>query len=419
MFRNIFTDQHHIAMSKLKIERGSGELNISFSWRTPAMWFLLFFCLVWDSITLFALFSGAGFFIIFHALAGLFITWWTLTRFTNNTTVTVDRQQLVLKHGPVPWPFSKDKNIPARALVQLYVGKSSVKQNNKHTYKLMAKLDTGAEVKLIDVETDKQLLLDLERTIETYLDIKNDTSFDLTNKNNFEGLDLEEMREQMKKLEPIKKWLPKGILNKMEEAEAKMEMEAQRRQSGSPVSPREEDWDISVRTGTPRKRPLPEPEHDFVFPFYRLKQGESVTYNDVLYRMGRSAQVDWEDDHIHQGRQLEIVPTESGVSLNFYAQIERNRWSYFEERRLDDGEVESLGFVGEVHPLRFENGSDRYYPRDEQNGTRFIGGSAQKVEQFIYFTTASSAQFRALKPEGRGWEVYVMEVIDAGAFEAV
>jgi len=333
-------------MSKLNIERGSGELKISFSWRTPTMWFLLFFCLIWDSITLFALFTGAGFFIIFHAIAGLFITWWTLTRFINSTTVTVDRQKLTMKHGPVPWPFSKDKDIPARALVQLYVGKSNVKQNDRHTYKLMAKLDTGAEVKLIDVETDKKLLLDLERTIETYLDIPNDTSLDLNNQGSFEGLNLETMREQMKRLEPIKKWLPKGILNKMEEAEAKMEAESQRRQSGSPMAPREEDWDVSV----------------------------------------------------------------------FYAQIERNRWSYFEERRLDDGEVESLGFVGETHPLRFENGSDRYYPRDQQTGYRFIGGAAQEVEHFIYFTTASGTQFRALRPIGRGWEVYVMEVVDASAF---
>jgi hypothetical protein len=40
---------------------------------------------------------------------------------------------------------------------------------------------------LIKTELDKQLLLDLERTIETYLDIKNDTSFDLSEKGGFEN----------------------------------------------------------------------------------------------------------------------------------------------------------------------------------------------------------------------------------------
>lgn len=404
--------------NKLKIERGSGELKISYSWRTPSMWFLLIFCIIWDIISFGALFGGAGLFISFHLLAGIFITWWTLTRFTNSTDVKVDRQKMVLTHGPVPWPFAKDYTIPARSLVQLYVGKSSVSKNKQTTYKLMAKLDTGAEVKLIDAELDKQLLLDLERTIETYLDITNDSSLDLDNQTSFEGLDLDEMREQMKKMEPIKKWLPKGILNKMEEAEAKMEAEAQRRRSGSPLAPREEDWDVSVTTGARAPRPLPKPEHDFVFPFYRLRLGENVQYAGKAYKMGRSAQLDWEDKHISQGRQLEILLMKNEDPLHFYAQIERNRWNYYEERRLDDGEVETLGFVGDAHPLRFENGSDRYYPRDGQTGLRFMGGSAQQVEQFIYFTTASSTQFRALKPEGRGWEVYVMEVVDGGAFEA-
>ncbi|TXF91387.1 hypothetical protein FUA23_01435 [Neolewinella aurantiaca] len=403
--------------SKLNIERGSGELLISYSWRTPVMWFLLFFCIIWNGICLFTLFAGAGFFVVFHVIAGLFITWWTLTRFINKTIITVDRQKLLIKNGPVPWPFAKDKNVPARALVQLFVAKSNVSQNKQSTYKLMARLDTGTEVKLIDAEPDKALLLDLERTIEAYLDITNDTSLDLKGHGNFEGLDLNELREQMNKLEPIKKWLPKSITNKMEEAAARLEAEERRNESGSPQLPREEDWDVTLTPGSRIARPLQGSEHDFVFPFYRLQQGEPVKYSGKPYRMGRSAQIDWDDEHISQARQMEIVPVSGGEPLHFYAQIERNRWSYFEERRLDDEEVEILGFVAEKHPLRFENGRDRYYPRDGQNGVRFMSGTGRQVEQFIYFTTSSSTQFRALKPEGRGWEVYVMEVVDAGNFE--
>jgi hypothetical protein len=47
-----------------------------------------------------------------------------------------------------------------------------------------------------------------------------------------------------------------------------------------------------------------------------------------------------------------------------------------------------------------------------------MGSTGQRVEQFIYFTTASSTQFRALKAEGRGWELYIMEVVDGGSFDA-
>lgn len=399
--------------SKLNIERGSGELIISYPWKTPAMWFMLFFCVIWDLAIVFFLISGAGIFIALHLLAGIFITWWTVTRFVNKSVITVDRQELRITHGPLPWPFSKDQNIPARALEQLYVDKSSVKVNDQPTFNLVAKLDTGATVKLFRSEQDRKLLLDLEHTIESYLDIENDESFNLSEAG-YSGLDLEQMREQLEKMEPIKKWLPKSIVNKMEEAAAKMEQEARRGPVGG--RKRSDDPDVSLRPGALRPRALPEPTHNFVFPLYRMEEGETLVYHDKEYRLSRSAQLDFEDEHVAIGRQLEIHPVGEGESVYLYAQMERERWAYFEERRLDDGEVSILGFDEDHHPTRFENGDDRYYPRDEQRGLRFIGGRGTSVSQFIYFTTASATQFRALKPEGRGWEVYVMEVVDGGYF---
>ncbi len=402
--------------SKLTIERGSGELIISYPWRTPAMWFLLFFCVIWDLAILFFLFAGAGIFIALHLLAGVFITWWTLTRFTNKSVITVDRQELRISHGPVPWPFSKNQQIPAQSLEQLYVNSSSVKVNNQPTFNLTAKLDTGATVKLFRSEQDRKLLLDLEHTIESYLDIENDESFDLSEAG-YSGLDLEQMREQLEKMEPIKKWLPKSIVNKMEEAAAKMEQEASR---GSVAGRKHgNDPDISLRPGALRPRPLPEPTHDFVFPLYRTSEGDKFIYNDKEYVLARSAQLDFEDEHSAFGRQLEIKPTGTGESMYLYAQMERERWAYFEERRLDDSEVAILGFDEAHHPTRFENGDDRYYPRDEQPGLRFMGSYGTPVSQYIYFTTGSATQFRALKPEGQGWEVYVMEVVDGGYFSEV
>jgi len=400
--------------SKLNIERGSGELIISYPWRTPAMWFMLFFCVIWDLAIVFFLISGAGIFIALHLFAGIFITWWTITRFINKSMITVDRQKLQIKHGPVPWPFSKDQDIPARSLVQLFVDKSSVKVNDQPTYNLTAKLDTGATVNLFRAEQDRKLLLDLEHTIESYLDIENDESFDLSEAG-YSGLDLDQMREQLEKMEPIKKWLPKSIINKMEEAAAKMEQDASR--GAVNRKRRDSDPDVSLRPGALRPRPLPEPTHDFVFPLYAVAEGDKFMYHDKEYQLGRSAQLDFEDEHVAIGRQLEIQSTGTADTMYLYAQLERERWAYFEERRLDDGEVAILGFDEDHHPTRFENGEDRYYPRDEQRGLRFMGGYGTPVSQFIYFTTASATQFRALKPEGRGWEVYVMEVVDGGYFE--
>jgi hypothetical protein len=46
-----------------------------------------------------------------------------------------------------------------------------------------------------------------------------------------------------------------------------------------------------------------------------------------------------------------------------------------------------------------------------------MSGSEQPVQQFIYFTTSSGTQFRALQPTHGSWEVYVMEVVDGSSFD--
>lgn len=378
---------------------------------------------------MFFLFTGAGLFISLHLLAGIFITWYAITRFTNRTKITVDRQKLQIDNGPIPWPFAKNKDIPAGSIKQLFVSKSAVKVNKQNTYNLMAKLDTGVEVDLIKVELDKQLLLDLERTIETYLDISNDASFDLSENGGFGNLDLEEMKAQLEEMKKLKKWLPGSIVKQMEMAEEKILAETSGgaaaingpagtgRGGSSGAGFSRKDDGFFRRTAPAGPKPLPEPDHDFDYSLFKAEEGSPFSYLDKKYRLGRSAQIDWEDKHITTGRQLEAVRIADGERTHFYAQHERERWAYYEERRLDDREVELLGFKNEVHPLRFDNGDERYYPRDEQRGKRYLGGLAQPVQQFIYFTTASSIQFRALKPEGGGWEVYVMEVVDGSSFE--
>lgn len=418
---------------KLDIQQDSGRLKISYNWRTGAMWFMLLWCIVWDIGIIFFLISGAGFFIIFHALAGIGVTWLTITRFLNKTTITVDRRELKLAHGPVPWPFSRDKTIPASSLKQLYVDKSNVKVNDQPTYNLQAILDTGAEVKLLGSQQDIKLVQDLEKTIETFLDIQDDTSLNLSSDGKTPA-ELKAMYEGVKKLREAaanRTWMPEFVKEKLANQEAmileRMQTAGQqipgdayaapRPGSAAPAStPFGADGPITISTGAAQPRPLPTPDHDFDFPLYAQPEGTNLLYLDQPYRLGRTAQIDWTDEHATTGRQLELVPS-GGDKLYFYAQIERERWMYYEERRLDDGEVAALGFDGNTHPLRFNNGDERYYPRDQQDGTRFLGRNGQTVEQFIYFTTSSSTQFRALKPKGRPWEVYVMEPVDAGVFE--
>ncbi|MEM6771165.1 MAG: hypothetical protein AAF597_11315, partial [Bacteroidota bacterium] len=225
-------------------------------------------------------------------------------------------------------------------------------------------------------------------------------------------------------------WIPEFIKEQLRNQEEVLQMEmaattrsqqANESTEAGPSLPRWEDIsldddpvEIHTIPGTPR--PLPQPDHDFDFPLYFKPEGANVKVKDEPFRLGRSAQIDWQDDDATTGRQLELQPQSGGERRYFYTQIERERWSYYEERRLDDDEATALGFTGKDHPLRFNNGDERYYPRDLQQGIRFMNNYGQNVEQYIYFTTSSSTQFRALKPEGRDWEVYVMEPFDAGAF---
>lgn len=404
-------------VKKMTVTRESGALEISYNWRMRGLWFLVVFGIIWNLSILGAIVSGAGFFISFHALAGVAITYLILTRFLNRTTISVTRSQLAVTHGPLPWPFAKNLDVTTGSLRQLSVRKSSVEVNGQPTYHLVGKLDTGAEVKIIRSGTDRDFLRKIERLVENHLNITDDPQATTAE----DKLDLETFREQMETLEPLKNWLPKSVRNRVEEAQAKFEQAhvppADDRTASSSGTPPATDAPRWTATGT-TPRPLPDSPHDFDYAIYRVNTGAAVTLRDVPHRVGRTAQLDFSEE-ADFGRQLELIPTGGGAPVYVYGQTERARWAYYEERRLDDEEVRLLGFTGNSHPRRFENGEDRYYPRDRQTGTRyFAGGNGQAFEQYIYFSTGSVTQFRSLHPAGSPWEVYVMEPVDGSAFDA-
>ena len=160
------------------------------------------------------------------------------------------------------------------------------------------------------------------------------------------------------------------------------------------------------------------PTNPTSFPLYAAKPTTKFQFNGEAYEVLRTAQIDFSDADTPTGRSIEVVPTTGGPARYLYAQDERSRWVYYEERRLDEREVASLGFkdAQRDHPFRLENGTDRYYPREEQTGTRYTGSHAERARQYIYATIGAGTQFRALQPAGGPWEVYVQEVLDRGVF---
>lgn len=412
---------------KYDISVQSGSLRITHKWRSGVTWFFLFFSVFWNLIVIIALLSGAGLFIIFHLLAGIGIGWMTVANFLNTTTIKANSRTLSIKHGPIPWLFRNDKEIEARTLVQLYVEKSSVKINNQPTYNLRAKTDQGKNLKLMGANQDRDLLLRIEHAIEAHLGILDDPTLGYKDGAE-ERLNLEELAEHMEMLEPIKNWLPKSMREGLENAQRKA-MARHEASGGSPISPTNPS-PVPTKSGQSfpearpnyhsgdGPRPLEAPTNPATYPLYTADSGTEFIFSGRPYRVTRTAQTDF-DLGAGSSRQLEITPTGGGLSRYLYAEQERGRWAYYEERRLDDDEAEQLGFTnqGERYPLKLENGDDRYYPRNERRGRRFTGTRTEDIRQFIYTTTGDLTQFRAVQPVGGSWEVFVQEVVDAGSFE--
>lgn len=419
---------------QLDIQQESGKLVIRYGRRSFGGYFMIIWGLFWSAGTVVSLLSSGEYLLFPFALIGLAVLYYGLLLTFNKITITIDRSTMSKKQAPLPWPLDKDKEIPSRSVKQLYVDKSNVKVNDQPTYNLMVILDTGAEVKLLGSQIELKLVQDLEQTIETFMDITNDASLDLSSGGRTPQ-ELEKAYAAIKTMQEgaaSRSWMPEFVkdqLNKQEELLRHEMAAAGQAVDGSPASPTplptrgpassplDADRDLTLRSAPGTPRALPVPDHDFDFPLYLQPEGTRLTYIGKPCRLGRTAQIDWTDDHATTARQLELIPDDGSETLYIYTQLERERWAYFEERRLDDNEVEALGFTGTDHPLRFNNGDERYYPRDRQEGTRFTGRNGRQVEQFVYFTTSSSAQFRSLRPDGLPWEVYVMEPVDAGSFE--
>lgn len=432
-------------MARLDIQQKSGKLIIRYARRSSVGYFLLAFGTIWSLGALLPAILSGEYFLLAFASIGLLMFYYGLMLTLNTLTLTVDRRSLVKTQAPLPWVLFRAQDIPSSAIQQLYVDRGNVEVNNQPTYDLKVILDTGEEVKLLGEQQELQLVQHLEKTIEAFLDITNDAALDLRREGRSSG-EIQKMYEAVKRLRAGAEeriWMPDFVKSALSDQEAALRKalhvpgETQPASPAPPTSPRTgvpasaapadaapsptalaTDGDLSLPSAPGRPRPLPAPDHQLVFPLYRQAEGTRLTYNGTPYRIGRTVQTDWQDDDATTARQIELLPA-AGDPVHLYAQPERSRWAYYEERRLDDAEIDMLGFTRATPPHRLANGDERYYPRDRQEGTRFAGRGGRPISQYFYFTTSSSTQFRALLPKDGQWEVYVLEPVDGGNFEAL
>ncbi len=155
-------------------------IEITRRWFSYAVLFLVPFCLIWDGFlivwyaTAFA--TGAPLmakvFPLIHVAVGAGLTYWTLACFINKTHIRVERGEVVITHGPLPW-FGY-RRVPGVMIDQIY-GKSHVthgKNGPSTDYQLWLVNTTGRHEKLHANSLTTDQVLYLEQQLEKALGIQ-------------------------------------------------------------------------------------------------------------------------------------------------------------------------------------------------------------------------------------------------------
>lgn len=165
----------------IQVDDLGGRLEISRRWFTPAMFFLLFFCIFWDGFLVFWYSKAFGdahaplvmvLFPLIHVAVGLGLTYLVICSFVNTTKVLVESGRLSVRHGPLPWPGNVE--LDTYNLDQLYCRQHIRHSRNgvSESYQVHAITKDQRKIKLISGLSDPEQALFLEQKIEQHLGIE-------------------------------------------------------------------------------------------------------------------------------------------------------------------------------------------------------------------------------------------------------
>ena len=166
---------------RYSLESLGSELEITRSWFSPAIFFLAFFCIVWDGFLVFwygIAFSQADtpwMMIIFptlHLAVGVGMTYFVLCSFVNRTRIKVSMGQLTVRHGPLPWPGNYTMNSADVEQVYCQSKFHNGKNGGRFTYEVHAVLLDGTKQKLVSGLDDPDQAIFIEQQLEDHLSIK-------------------------------------------------------------------------------------------------------------------------------------------------------------------------------------------------------------------------------------------------------
>jgi hypothetical protein len=164
----------------VNIELDFDALNITYRWWSAKYFFLLLFCIAWDSFLVFwygmASHGASWIMIVFpigHVAVGIGLTYYTIAGFVNRTVITVNLQWLTVTHGPLPW-FG-NKRIDRNQVIQLYAEEErsqSSRGNTSFSYQLNTILRDNTKLKLLAGLPSADVALFVEQSVEEYLHIE-------------------------------------------------------------------------------------------------------------------------------------------------------------------------------------------------------------------------------------------------------
>ncbi|MEX0330832.1 MAG: hypothetical protein AB3N64_05355 [Puniceicoccaceae bacterium] len=144
--------------SNIELLEERGNLVIRKKWFTPAVIFLLFFCIFWDSFLVFWYFSATKMdnvplmhilFPLGHVAVGVGLTYFVIAGFINKTDIIISPMQVEVRIHPMKWPGQGIYDI------------SDIKQ--LYTYQKVRRTKNGTsityEVRLIDKHNQQKTLI--------------------------------------------------------------------------------------------------------------------------------------------------------------------------------------------------------------------------------------------------------------------
>lgn len=168
----------------VKVKRRGSEFTLSRSWWAPQHWFIVFFCIAWDSFLFYFYYEAYNNFLetgwdgfdwfsvifpIAHLAVGVWLTYALLATVFNTTNLILGSRDFTLSHGPLPW--AGNLSLPKRELSQLFVVEKRGGEGGS-TFGLYALLKDETRVHLLSQNISLDEARFIEQTLEEHLGIE-------------------------------------------------------------------------------------------------------------------------------------------------------------------------------------------------------------------------------------------------------